>query len=94
MPSLGVNAAAAIAVASEVVLLGGGYALVRRHLGLSPRLALLPKALAAAAAMGAVLWLLRDWSLALLLPLGVAIYGGLLYALGGVDRAALAELRA
>jgi O-antigen/teichoic acid export membrane protein len=93
VPPLGVDAAAAIAIASEVVLLAGGYVLVRRHVGLSPRFALLPKALAAAAAMGAVLWLLRDWSLALLLPLGVAVYGGLLYALGGIDRRMLAELR-
>jgi hypothetical protein len=36
--------------------------------------------------MGAVLWALRDASLALLLPLGTAVYAALLYAISPRSR--------
>ena len=43
-------------------------------------------ALAAAAAMGGVLWALRDASLAVLLPLGTALYAAILYAISPRSR--------
>jgi O-antigen/teichoic acid export membrane protein len=94
VPPLGIDAAAATAVASELLLLVGGYLLVRRDLGIAPRLRLLWPALAAAAAMAGVLALVDSWSLALLLPLGVVIYVIGLWALGGIDRRMLEALRA
>ena len=94
VPSLGIDAAAAVAVASELLLVVGGGLLVRRELGVAPRLRMLWRALAAAAAMAGVLALLNDWSLALLVPLGAALYAAGLWALGGIDRRMLEALRA
>jgi O-antigen/teichoic acid export membrane protein len=94
VPSLGITAAAAVAVASELLLVVGGALLVRRELGLAPRLRVLWRALAAAAAMAGVLALVDDWPLALLVPLGAALYAAGLWALGGIDRRMLEALRA
>jgi O-antigen/teichoic acid export membrane protein len=93
VPSLGVDAAAAVALGSELLMVGGGLLLVRRELGLRPRFGIAWRAAAAAAAMAAVLAALPADSLALLLPLGVVIYVGALYALGGIDRRAIEALR-
>jgi hypothetical protein len=63
-----------VTVASELLILAGSYFLMRRHFGFFPRPRTLPPALAAAAATGAELWLLRDSPLAALLPLAAALY--------------------
>ena len=94
VPSLGIDAAASVAVASELLLVVGGGLLVRRELGLAPRLRLLWRAVAAAAVMAGVLALVDDWSLAVLVPLGAALYTAGLWALGGIDRRMLEALRA
>jgi len=86
--------AAAVAVASEVLLVAGGYVLVRRELGLTPRFALLWRVLAAAAVMAGVLALVSEWPLAVLLVLGVLLYTAALWALGGLDPRRLRELQA
>ena len=93
VPPFGIEAAAAVALASEVLLVAGGLILVRRDLGLNPRFRLLWRAAAAAAAMAVVLALLSDLSLALLLPLGVLLYGLGLWLLGGLDPRRLGALR-
>jgi O-antigen/teichoic acid export membrane protein len=94
IPPYGIEAAAAVAVASEALLVTGGLLLVRRGLGLSPRFALLWRVLVAAAVMGGVLAFVDDWALAVLLPLGVLLYGTVLWALGGLDPKRLGVLRA
>lgn len=94
VPSLGIDAAASVAVASELLLVVGGGLLVRRELELAPRLRLLWRAVAAAAVMAGVLALVDDWSLAVLVPLGAALYTAGLWALGGIDRRMLEALRA
>jgi len=94
VPSLGVDAAAAVAVGSEALMLGGGLLLVRRHVGWLPGPAPLWRSVLAATGMAAAMWPLDDGSLALLLPLGVAVYAVLLYLLGGFDRRAWEALRA
>jgi O-antigen/teichoic acid export membrane protein len=94
IPPYGIEAAAAVAVASEALLVTGGLLLVRRELGLSPRFALLWRVLVAAAVMGGVLAFVDDWALAVLLPLGVLLYGTVLWALGGLDPKRLGVLRA
>jgi O-antigen/teichoic acid export membrane protein len=94
VPSYGPDAAAAVALGSEVLLVTGGWILVRRHLAIVPRLALLWRALPAAAVMAAVVWWQRDLSLAILVPGGAVIYVAVLAGVGGVDRRTLEELRA
>lgn len=93
VPSLGIDAAAAVTVASEVVMVAGGIWLVRRELDLRPRFALAGRVVLAAAVMGGVLALVPADSLAVLLPLGVVLYAAVLFAVGGVDRRALEALR-
>ncbi|MGH2713047.1 MAG: oligosaccharide flippase family protein, partial [Thermoleophilaceae bacterium] len=94
VPSLGIDAAAAVAVASELLLVVGGVLLVRRELGIVPRMRMLWRSLAAATGMAGILALVNDWSLALLVPLGMAIYAAGLWAVGGIDRRMLEALRA
>jgi len=93
VPSLGIDAAAAVTVASEIVMVAGGLWLVRRELELSPRFALAWRVVLAAAVMAGVLALVPAESLAVLLPLGVVLYAAVLVAVGGVDRRALEALR-
>jgi O-antigen/teichoic acid export membrane protein len=93
VPAYGPDAAAAVAVGCEALMLGGGWWLVRRHLALTPRLRLLWRALVAAAAMTALLLWLRELTLAVLIPAGAAAYAAVLAAVGGVDRRALEALR-
>jgi O-antigen/teichoic acid export membrane protein len=93
IPPYGIEAAAAVAVASELLLVTGGLLLVRRELGLAPRFGVLWRVAPAAAVMGGVLAFVDDWTLAVLLPLGVVLYGGVLWALGGLDPRRLGVLR-
>ena len=93
VPPFGIDAAAAVALASELLLVGGGLFLVRRELGLNPRFLLLWRAVVAAAAMASVLALVSELSLVLLLPLGVVLYAAGLWLLGGLDLRRLGALR-
>jgi O-antigen/teichoic acid export membrane protein len=86
VPRYGIVVAAVVTVASELVILAGSYPLMRRHFRFFPSPGTLLPSVAAAAAMGAVLWALRDASLALLLPLGTALYAALLYAISPRSR--------
>ena len=60
VPAYGIVAAAIVTVASEVLILGGSYLLMRRNFGFFPSPGILLPVLAAAAVMGAALWPLRD----------------------------------
>jgi O-antigen/teichoic acid export membrane protein len=93
IPEFGIEAAAAVALASELLLVAGGLVLVRRDLGLTPRFRLLWRAPAAAAVMAGVLALVSDLPLGVLVVLGAALYVAALWALGGLDRGRLAGLR-
>ena len=93
VPRYGIDAAAAVGVASEVLILAGSYFLMRRHFDFFPRFNTLPAALAAALVMGGVLWLLRDGPVVVLVPLGVTLYAGLLYAISPNSRAAVLGVR-
>lgn len=93
VPSLGVDAAAAVALGSELVMVAGGLVLVRRELGLRPRFRLAWRALVAAAVMAAALAALPVESLAVVVPLGALVYAAVLYLVGGVDRRAIDALR-
>jgi O-antigen/teichoic acid export membrane protein len=82
VPSYGADAAAAVALGCEALMLAGGWLLVRR-LELTPRLRVLWRSLVAAGAMVVLLVWLRDESLALLLPAGALAYAAVLAVLGG-----------
>lgn len=83
VPEYGIDAAAATAVASELVILAGGLWLVRRHLGVVPAPGMALRAVAAAGAMTAVLWVCDAAPLAVLLALAAVTYPAALWALGG-----------
>ncbi len=93
VPAYGIVAAAAATVASEVVLLAGSVALCARWTGFRPGQRELGRAALAGVAMLAVAWPLRDVFVLVPVALGAVAYGAALYALGGVDRALLADLR-
>ena len=66
---------------------------MKRHFSFFPRLQTLLPALAAGAAMGGALWVLRDVPVPVLLPAGAGLYAGLLYALSPRSRAAVLGVR-
>jgi O-antigen/teichoic acid export membrane protein len=94
VPRYGIVVAAVVTVASEVLILAGSYALMRRYFDFFPAPHVLLPALAAAAAMGGLVWLLRDAPLFVLLPLGAAVYGGLIWAISPRSRELVAGVRA
>jgi O-antigen/teichoic acid export membrane protein len=93
VPRYGIVAAAAVTVASEVLILVGSYPLMRRHFDFFPAPRTLAPALVAAAAMGGLMWLLDDLPLPVLLALGAPVYLGLLWLLSPTSRAMVTGLR-
>ena len=94
VPRYGIVVAAAVTVASEVLILAGSYVLMRRYFDFFPAPRTLVPALLAAAAMGGLLWALQDAPLAVLLPLGAAVYAGIMWAASPASRELVAGLRA
>jgi O-antigen/teichoic acid export membrane protein len=93
VPRYGIEAAAIVTVASEVLILVGSYPLMRRHYQFFPKPRTLLPALVAATTMGGLLWLFDDAPLAVLVPAGAAVYGGLLCLLSPASRELLSGLR-
>jgi O-antigen/teichoic acid export membrane protein len=93
VPRYGIVAAAVVTVASEILILVGSYPLMRRHLSFFPRPRTLPPALVAAAAMAGALWVLRDVPLPVVLPLGVALYAAVLWAISPLSREVVTGIR-
>ncbi|HEV3378609.1 MAG TPA: flippase [Thermoleophilaceae bacterium] len=94
VPRYGIVVAAAVTVASEVLILAGSYVLMRRYFDFFPAPRTLVPAVVAAAAMGGLLWLLRDAPVVALLPLGAALYAGLLWVTSPASRELVAGVRA
>jgi O-antigen/teichoic acid export membrane protein len=93
IPRYGIVIAAVVAVASELLILAGSYALMRRYFSFFPSPRTLPPALAAAAAMAGLLWLVRDGPLAVLVPLAVVVYGAVVWAISPASRELAAGVR-
>ena len=94
VPRYGIVVAAAVTVASEMLILAGSYVLMRRYFGFFPAPRTLVPALVAAVAMGGLLWVLRDAPLAAVVPLGAAVYAGILWATSPASRELVAGMRA
>lgn len=94
VPRYGIVVAAVVTVASELVILAGSYRLMHRHLGFFPLPPTLAPAVGAAAAMAGLLVALGDAPLPVLLPLGAAAYGALLWAISPASRRLLDGVRA
>jgi hypothetical protein len=82
-----------VTVASEVLILVGSYVLMRRYFDFFPAPRTLVPAVLAAAAMAAVLWVLRDAPVLLLVPLGAAVYAGLMWVTSPASRELVAGVR-
>jgi O-antigen/teichoic acid export membrane protein len=82
IPRYGYQGAAVVTVLSEFSLLFPFYYSVRRHVAPLPWLDLLWRQAAAAAVMGAAVFLLAGWSSWLAVASGWAIYAAVLLALG------------
>jgi O-antigen/teichoic acid export membrane protein len=94
VPVYGIVVAAVVTVASEALILAGSYVLMRRYFDFFPAPRTLAPALLAAAAMAALLWLLRDAPVLLLVPLGASVYAGLMWLTSPASRELVAGVRA
>jgi O-antigen/teichoic acid export membrane protein len=83
IPVFSYQGAAVVTILSEWALLIPFYYAVRKHLGPLPWLSLVWQPAVAAAVMAAAMWLLRDLSWLLLIPVGGAVYLAVLALVGG-----------
>lgn len=93
IPMYSYQAAAVIAILSEIVLLIPFYYCLRRHLAPLPWLSIVWRPALAAALMGAVMWLLRDLSVLLLIPSAAVVYFVALVAVGAFSGEEMELLR-
>ena len=83
IPRYGYVAAAVTTILSEWSLLLPFYYSVRKNLCTVPWLDVFWRPTVASAAMGVVLWLIRDWGTLIILPVGAIIYLTVLGLVGG-----------
>ena len=93
VPRYGIVVAAVVTVASEVLILAGSYVLMRRYFDFFPVPRTLAPAVLAAAVMAGLLLVLRDAPVLLLLPLGAAVYAGLMWLTSPASRELVAGVR-
>jgi O-antigen/teichoic acid export membrane protein len=93
VPRYGIVVAAVVTVASEILILAGSYILMRRYFEFFPVPRTLLPAIVAAAAMAGLLWALDDAPVLLLLPLGAAVYAGLIWLTSPASRELVAGVR-
>ncbi len=82
IPVYGYQAAAVTTILSELVLLLPFYYGVRKHLSPIPWVSLVWRPLVSTSVAGALVWLLRDVSFVLLVPLALLVYVALLVVTG------------
>lgn len=90
---LGPEGAAIARLCSSFVFFSATYLYVSRILSQPSLARLLLRPGLAALGMGLIVWLLRDWPLFILIPIGAAAYAGQLLAIGGIPKADLVFLR-
>ncbi len=85
IPTYGYLAASAVTVASELVLLGPFWYAVRQEVPTIGLLGLAWRPALAALVMGVPVWVVRDWSALVAVPVGASVYGAALLALRALD---------
>src|SRR5256884_1374191 len=85
IPPYGYLGAAAASTLTEVALFTGGLWLLRRHLAPLRAVGSTGRVIASAAVMGAVLYPIRAWPLAIVVIVGAAVYLAALFALRALD---------
>ena len=93
IPAYGYQAAAVTTIISEVVLLVPFYYGVRKHLSAIPWVGLTWRPLLSTLVTGALIWLLRDVSSLLLIPLSLATYVGCLVLTGTFTKEDISLMR-
>ena len=93
IPLYSYQAAAVIAILSEIALLIPFYYCVRRNLAPIPWLSIIWRPALASALMGAVMWLLRDLNVLLLVPSAAVVYLVALIAVGAFSGEEMRLLR-
>lgn len=85
-------AAAWISVATEFLVVCIGLFLILRHIRYRPRVEHGFRIVAAALIMGAGLFLIKEWNIALVLPIGMAMYGAALWLTQAIRQSELKTL--
>lgn len=93
LPVLGIKAAAIMTLVSESIQGIFYFYFVRKNITTFRFFPVTAKPLLASAAMGGVLWFVRDMSLLVTLPLGAAVYGTVLLLTGFVGKQEAAMLK-
>ncbi len=93
IPRYGYLGAAAASSLTEVGLFLGGWWLLRRHFMPLPVLSSIARVLVSGALMGAVVFLIRAWSLLFVIPAAAAVYLAALLWLHALDRQEWAVIR-
>jgi O-antigen/teichoic acid export membrane protein len=94
IPPFGYLGAAAASTLTELALFAGGWWLLRRHLVALPVIRSIGPVLVSVALMGAAVYLVRSWSLLLVVPLAVIVYLGGLVLFRALNAEEWAILRA
>jgi O-antigen/teichoic acid export membrane protein len=94
IPPFGYLGAAAASTLTELALFAGGWWLLRRHLTALPLIRSIGPVLISVAIMGAAVYLVRSFSLLLVVPLAVVIYLGGLLVFRALNAEELSILRA
>lgn len=94
IPPFGYLGAAAASTLTELALFAGGWWLLRRHLVALPVIRSIGPLLVSVALMGAAVYLVRSWSLLLVVPLAVIVYVGGLLLFRALNAEELSILRA
>jgi len=85
IPAYGYLGAAAASTLTEIALFGGGLWLLRRQLAPLQVVGSTWRVIASAAVMGAVLYPIRAWPLAIVVVIGAAVYVAAVFALRALD---------
>jgi len=93
IPPFGYLGAAVASTLTELALFAGGWWLLRRHLVALPLIRSIGPILISAALMGGAVYLVRSWSLLVVVPLAVVVYAAGLLAFRALNAEEWAILR-
>ena len=92
IPKFGMSGAAWMTVFSEMFTGTLLFLVVRHYAKESLQFAAAGKIIFSALVMGGIIWLLREQSLFLLIPIGIAAYGSFVFGLGAISKQTMQEI--